>query len=150
MKHARIYALMLSLLLVSCGQSQPSVSTTDTPASNCPGTDFASFLSAFSEQEGVQRAFTTFPLEVRELDMEATPEPAFVTTLMNSPQLSYPLIPPEAARKADSLTLRVEDVSAHQVKVQLFKDSTDYQVFYHFNKTPDSCWSLIRIEDNSM
>lgn len=140
------------LLLTACEQSQSpgQQAATQAQGPTCPATDFAGFLSAFSESEAIQRTFTTFPLEVRVLDMEAKPEPAFVTTMMNSPQLSYPLIPPEAERKAQSLILRVENYSPQQTQVQLFIDSTDYQVFYYFNKTPDACWSLVRVEDNSL
>lgn len=148
MKYAGPFMLALALLLAGCDQSPPPDQQAQGPT--CPGTDFAGFLNAYSESETLQKTLTIFPLEVRELEVQAASEPALVTTMMNSSQLSYPLIPPEAERKAQSLIMRIEDYSAKQVKVQLYKDNADYQVFYYFNRTPDLCWCLVRVEDNSL
>jgi hypothetical protein len=135
--------LVFVLALASCARSPEPEAT-----ARCPAQEFSEFLEAFSESQEVQRAFTKYPLEKQQVDVNATPEPKPFTRRLERQQVEFPLIPNKAERKAQSLDLRVDPLAAGQVRLTLLQSDTDYQVSYFFRK--DACWELERIEDASL
>jgi hypothetical protein len=138
----RLLLVLLSLIVVF-----PALAG-DHPAEdrNCPSRDFADFLGVYSEDVEVQKHFTTFPLSTQELDREGELEP--IERALTADLVIFPVIPPENERRQQALMLSVDEISEQYARVRLFKEDTDYLVFYVFSKA--ECWRLERIEDRSL
>jgi hypothetical protein len=100
----------------------------------CPASDFSRFFEVFAESTALQKAFVVAPLTRQQLDRSAEPDPKPVLRTLRPDQLRFPLIPPKVEPGAQSLKLRIDEVSPRRAKVALFKDYSDYQVMYFFEK----------------
>ncbi|MFY0581023.1 hypothetical protein ACN28S_48330 [Cystobacter fuscus] len=67
---SRLRYLVVSFAIGAC--ANPSALGT---SSECPSQDFSEFIEAFAESTEIQRAFTSYPLEKQQLDLDAKPEP---------------------------------------------------------------------------
>lgn len=143
------HAAIIAVLLTACSGELSSIRhEANESAIACPSENFFEFLTAFADNDALQRAFTRFPLRKMELDLNAEPEPVPVIKTLPRLQVQYPLLPLQAERNVQSLSLRIDEVSAHNAKATLFKEDTDYQVSYFFGK--NGCWRLESIEDWSL
>jgi hypothetical protein len=147
--------LVLSLAIAACEHSQapeptaPSVKqASSSEATACPSQEFTEFLEAFSESKEVQKAFIRYPLVQQQVDAAADPEPKPFVRSLERHQVTFPVLPNKAERKAQSLVLRVDQLASREAKLTLFKSDTDYQVSYFFRR--GACWELERIDDASL
>lgn len=137
------------LLLVSSESSLNQVALAAEPRGiTCPAQNFREFISAYADNEAIQRIFIRTPLKIQKLDLDAEPEPKPVVNYLKYSQLKFPLLPLQAERHAKSLSLRIDNSSGKKAEATLLKQDTDYQVTYVFVK--NDCWVLVAIEDWSM
>ncbi|NMO15242.1 hypothetical protein HPC49_01800 [Pyxidicoccus fallax] len=140
---SRLRYLVVSFAIGACA-SPPALGT----PSECPSQDFSEFIEAFAESTEIQRAFTSYPLEIQQLDLKAEPEPRPFTRSLERHQVEFPVLPGQSERKAKSLELRVNPLASGHAELVLWKRDTDYQVSYFFRK--NACWELERIEDGAL
>lgn len=135
--------LPLAVVLLGTGLIAPIAMAS--PA--CPATDFAQFVSAYSESQSLQRTFVRLPLQTL-LMANADPEPQQQRRKLSAGQLVFPLMPNAASRQAKGLELRVTQPAKGKGVVVLEKPDTDYQVEYRF--VFDQCWVLRERLDYSL
>ncbi|MHC8336568.1 SEL1-like repeat protein [Pseudomonas sp. HLT2-19-2] len=114
---------------------------------SCPSPEFTPFLADYIESPAIQKAFTRVPLKKLTL-VDAEPEPAQLTTLLDITEMVFPLIPNANHRERQGLTLQVMDQSDTSATVKLQKPDTGYQVIYRFSF--DGCWALDEVQDFSI
>lgn len=115
---------------------------------SCPAKDFSAFMTAFSNNKIIQKAFTRNPLKKQHLDPDAEPEPKKVIQYLGPHQIQFPIFPLHEERVKRFLEIRIDSVTTTNARITLFKPNTDYQVSYFFKK--DTCWRLTQIEDWSL
>jgi hypothetical protein len=79
---------------------------------------------------------------------DAEPEPRTVTESKPADTLVYPALLGRAKREAQGLDRLKVTSSAREAVVTLSKEDTDYQIVYRFEF--DSCWRLVRVDDQSL
>ncbi|AXI84422.1 hypothetical protein FUT69_04090 [Xylella taiwanensis] len=114
----------------------------------CPGKDFVSFLEKFSNDENIQRAFTTYPLIQDEYDTTAEPEPKEFRRILQREQIQFPVMPLSQERSKVPLNIEVLKLTSNKAHIRLFKEDTDYQISYFFRKK--GCWKLVKIHNQSL
>ncbi|WP_076728340.1 hypothetical protein [Methylobacterium radiotolerans] len=114
----------------------------------CPARDFPGFLAAFADDVAVQKAFVAVPLRSDTIDPGAEPEPKPVTTMLGADALRFPLMPSLRTPKTDGLKQALSAAGADAMRVKLFKPDTGLQITYTFRRA--ACWTLVRIEDDSL
>jgi hypothetical protein len=114
----------------------------------CPSQDFDKFLNAFTENIEIQMTFTNYPLKTLHLNFAAQPEAKPVRSSLSRSRVVFPIIPDKAKLKSDSLTLRIDELSASRAKISILKVDTDYLVHFYFRK--NNCWKLEHKEDWSL
>jgi hypothetical protein len=152
-KYALLFVLIFAFIVLGYSHLQnPNVDYTQPKSKiinqTCPSQEFSDFLKEFSENQKTQMVFIKYPLKQQSLDLNAEPEPKPVISELQYTEIKFPIIPNEVARKANSLSLRIDEVTTKQAKVTIFRNDSDYQVSYFFNK--NSCWELERVEDWSL
>ncbi|WP_347902726.1 hypothetical protein [Pseudomonas purpurea] len=135
--------LLLAVVLLGAGL----IAQTAMASPACPSTDFATFVSAYSESQALQRTFVRLPLQTL-LTVNAEPEPQQQRRKLSAGQLTFPLMPDAASRQAKGLVLRVTQPVEGKGVVVLEKPDTDYQVEYRF--VFDQCWVLRERLDYSL
>lgn len=113
----------------------------------CPSTDFSAFLSAFSERADVQKAFVQQPLKMV-TTVAGDPEPEMEKRSLSGDQLKFPVIPDQAKREAQGLTLTVKEARDKKAIAILQKPDTDYVFEYRFVR--GQCWRLEEVADYSL
>lgn len=149
MKEVIVCFLCCLLLAKAACAVESNVFQTSKSLPECPAESFSDFLSSFADSATTQLAFTRFPLEKQEIDLDATPEPKPFLRVLREDQVGLPLIPNSKQRKAENLHFKVNQSSNGKIKVTLIKDDTGYQVVYFFNRE-NRCWVLVRVEDWSI
>jgi hypothetical protein len=119
----------------------------DTSNVACPSTDFSAFLSAFSERADVQKAFVQRPLRMA-TTVAGDPEPEMEKRSLSGDQLKFPVIPDQAKREAQGLTLTVKEARDKKAIAILQKPDTDYVFEYRFVR--GQCWRLEEVADYSL
>lgn len=119
----------------------------DTSNVACPSTDFSAFLSAFSERADVQKAFVQQPLRMA-TTVAGDPEPEMEKRSLSGDQLKFPVIPDQAKREAQGLTLTVKEQRGDKAIAILQKPDTDYVFEYRFVR--GQCWQLGEVMDYSL
>ncbi|MDC6407757.1 hypothetical protein LOD50_02395 [Xylella fastidiosa subsp. multiplex] len=109
------------------------------PTVSCPGEDFTTFFKKFSNDVNIQRAFTKYPLRIKELDLSAAPEVKKVVKHLRSDQVHFPVFPLKAERERKSIEMHDEKI--------LYQPGKDYLMAYEFVK--DDCWYLSSIDNRS-
>jgi hypothetical protein len=125
--------------------SPASGAVDESPAATCPGRTFPSFFAEFQNKEAVQRRWTTDPVEGETVGDDGNP----VSRPWRFSQMSWPLIPSAPKVAANGAVTEASALPGGGVKIKLYKPDTDYQMYYFFKKTGD-CWTLYRIEDESL
>jgi hypothetical protein len=159
----RIYtlpSLTLALLLAGCDKA-PSPGAVQTngaataagavashTATQCPATEFDAFLPLFENDVTVQKAYVADPLQSDSVDANAEPEPKPVSRMLVKAEVTFPVMPSQAAQARDGLTTARADTSATEAVLKLTKPDTDYQMSFFFRK--DDCWHLYRVKDDSL
>lgn len=116
----------------------------------CPESDFSSFLQKFANDNATQRAFTHSPLMYISMDIHAEPEPEPVIRALAESEVSFPVMPLDQERKDKSLQLVVIRQDSTRARVKLFKDDSDYLVYYVFRRDKNECWELVEVDDQSL
>ena len=119
----------------------------DTSNVACPSTDFSAFLSAFSERADVQKAFVQQPLRMA-TTVAGDPEPEMEKRSLSGDQLKFSVIPDQAKREAQGLTLTVKEQRGDKAIAILQKPDTDYVFEYRFVR--GQCWRLEEVADYSL
>lgn len=119
----------------------------DTSNVACPSTDFSAFVSAFSERADVQKAFVQQPLKMV-TTVAGDPEPEMEKRSLSGDQLKFPVIPDQATREAQGLTLTVKEARDKKAIAILQKPDTDYVFEYRFVR--GQCWRLEEVADYSL
>ena len=119
----------------------------DTSNVACPSTDFSAFLSAFSERADVQKAFVQQPLKMG-TTVAGDPAPEMGKRSVSGDQLKCPVIPDQATREAQGLTLTVKEARDKKAIAILQKPDTDYVFEYRFVR--GQCWRLEEVADYSL
>lgn len=114
------------------------------PTVSCPGEDFTTFFKKFSNDVNIQRAFTKYPLRIKELDLSAAPEVKKVVKHLRGDQVHFPVFPLKAERESKSIEI-MDDLNSEKV---LYQPGKDYLMAYKF--VNDSCWYLSSIENQSL
>ncbi|WP_348970321.1 hypothetical protein [Pseudomonas atacamensis] len=125
----------------------PLKAEVDTSNVACPSTDFSAFLSAFSERADVQKAFVQQPLRMA-TTVAGDPEPEMEKRSLSGDQLKFPVIPDQAKREAQGLTLTVKEQRGDKAIAILQKPDTDYVFEYRFVR--GQCWQLGEVMDYSL
>lgn len=113
----------------------------------CPSTEFSAFLSAFSERADVQKAFVQQPLKMV-TTVAGDLEPEMEKRSLSGDQLKFPIIPDQAKREAQGLTLTVKEQRGDKAIAILQKPDTDYVFEYRFVR--GQCWQLEEVMDYSL
>ncbi|PIF50198.1 hypothetical protein CLU80_2560 [Pseudomonas sp. 29] len=119
----------------------------DTSNATCPSTDFSAFLSAFSERADVQKAFVQQPLKMA-TTVAGDPEPEMEKRSLSGDQLKFPIMPDQATRDTQGLTLTVKEALDKKAIAILQKPDTDYVFEYRFVR--GQCWRLEEVADYSL
>ncbi|QHC98489.1 hypothetical protein PspR84_28890 [Pseudomonas sp. R84] len=119
----------------------------DTSNVACPSTEFSAFLSAFSERVDVQKAFVQQPLNMA-TTVPGDPEPEMEKRSLSGDQLKFPIIPDQATRDTQGLTLTVKEALDKKAIAILQKPDTDYVFEYRFVR--GQCWRLEEVADYSL
>lgn len=125
----------------------PLKAEVDTSNVACPSTDFSAFLSAFSERADVQKAFVQQSLRMA-TTVAGDPEPEMEKRSLSGDQLKFPIIPDQAKREAQGLTLTVKEARDKKAIAILQKPDTDYVFEYRFVR--GQCWRLEEVADYSL
>ena len=113
----------------------------------CPSPDFSAFLAVFSERADVQKSFVQQPLKMV-TTVAGDPEPEMEKRSLSGEELKFPIIPDQAKREVQGLTLTVkEEQGGHAVAI-LQKPDTDYVFEYRFVR--GQCWRLEEVMDYSL
>lgn len=153
--------LLLALIIFGhlAGCNQPQMDRADTTAASqpqasadsrpvCPSQQFDEFLVAFMGSSEVQKQFTAVPLQYESIDATVEPEPQTITHMLDSSELTFPVMSTEQERSNDALTVSTKKSGANMV-VTMAKPDTDYQISYHFRQV-EGCWQLYRKQDESI
>ncbi|ALR09778.2 hypothetical protein [Xylella fastidiosa] len=119
------------------------------PTVSCPGEDFTTFFKKFSNDVNIQRAFTKYPLRIKELDLSAAPEVKKVVKHLRSDQVHFPVFPLKAERERKSLDI-INGTGRYlneNRKIILIQPNTDYLMLYEFVK--NDCWYLSSTDNRS-
>lgn len=119
----------------------------DTSNVACPSTEFSAFLSAFSERADVQKAFVQQPLKMV-TTVPGDPEPEMEKRSLSGDQLKFPIIPDQATRDTQGLTLTVKEALDKKAIAILQKPDTDYVFEYRFVR--GQCWRLEEVADYAL
>lgn len=119
----------------------------DTSNVACPSTDFSAFLLAFSERADVQKAFVQQPLKMA-TTVAGDPEPEMEKRSLSGDQLKFPIMPDQATRDTQGLTLTVKEARGKKAIAILQKPDTDYVFEYRFVR--GQCWRLEEVADYSL
>lgn len=119
----------------------------DTSNVACPSTDFSAFFSAFSERADVQKAFVQQPLKMA-TTVAGDPEPEMEKRSLSGDQLKFPIMPDQATRDTQGLTLTVKEARDKKAIAILQKPDTDYVFEYRFVR--GQCWRLEEVADYSL
>ncbi|WP_256587186.1 hypothetical protein [Pseudomonas sp. Irchel s3a12] len=119
----------------------------DTSNVTCPSTDFSAFLSAFSERADVQKAFVQQPLKMA-TTVAGDPEPEMEKRSLSGDQLKFPIMPDQATRDTQGLTLTIKEARDKKAIAILQKPDTDYVFEYRFVR--GQCWRLEEVADYSL
>ena len=128
---------LLALTVAGCSAGPPA---------SCP-TDFDAFLARYSEDAAFQREFTA-PVVIQTRLENVEPEPRNVTEHKPADTLVYPAFPGRAKREVLGLKRMKVSAEARRAMVTIWKEDTDYQISYRFEL--DSCWRLVRVDDQSL
>lgn len=128
-------------------RQQPIKTDDDTANATCPSTDFSEFLTAFSERADVQKTFVQQPLKMV-TTVAGDPEPEMEKCSLSGDQLKFPIIPDQAKREAQGLTLTVKEQRGDKAIAILQKPDTDYVFEYRFVR--GQCWQLEEVMDYSL
>ena len=125
-------ALLLSALVLLSAQAFADQQGEETyepiqPVVQCPSASFGAFLGVFIKNVNVQKTFTHIQTA--------------------NGQVTFPVMPNAAQRKADGTVLKITRLTAKEAQVTLSKPETDFKVVYFFQRK--GCWQLVRIEDLS-
>ena len=119
----------------------------DTANFACPSTDFSAFLTAFSERVDVQKSFVQQPLKMV-TTVAGDPEPEMEKRSLSGEELKFPIIPDQAKREVQGLTLTVKEERGDRAVAILQKPDTDYVFEYRFVR--GQCWRLEEVMDYSL
>lgn len=149
---ALLATLLLSLLLPASLHAAPATGASAAPpaqrAGACPGSDdFEQFLEQFSRQIRLQEAATADPLTSRQVTLDAQPEPVLETRQVPLADVTWPVIPDLAQARRNGRLVRVAGQGLERV-VSVASPDTSNQQHYHFRQQP--CWTLVRVEDDSL
>jgi len=128
-------------------RQNPLKAEVDTSKVACPSTEFSAFLSAFSERADVQKAFVQQPLKMA-TTVAGDPEPEMQKRNLSGDQLKFPIIPDQAKRDAQGLTLTVKEERGDKATALLQKPDIDYVFEYRFVR--GQCWRLEEVADYSL
>lgn len=113
----------------------------------CPSNDFSAFAVAFTEDVRIQKAFTRYPL-AKTWYVDSSPEPIAQAGLFKQHELEFPIIDGRDARARAGLSLKVKFHSNGIASLKLWKEDTDYQLIYTFEKK--DCWFLTKLDNMSL
>jgi hypothetical protein len=113
----------------------------------CPSKDFSAFAIAFAEDVQIQKAFTRYLL-ARTWYVDSSPEPIAQAGLFKQDELEFPIIDGRDARARAHLTLKARVHSNSVASLKLWKEDTDYQLVYTFEKK--GCWFLTKLDNMSI
>lgn len=130
------------------GAAPPASPAVSVAPSRCPDADFDAFLERFAASADAQRAATADPLTMTRLDPDAQPEPAPVVTRVPRARVEFPVLADAATREAEGSQLRVESPAADAREVIVGLPDSDAQVRFGFELR--DCWTLVRVDDESM
>lgn len=128
-------------------RQQPMKTDGDAANATCPSTEFSAFLTAFSERTDVQKTFVQQPLKMV-TTVAGDPEPEMEKRSLSGDQLKFPIIPDQAKREAQGLTLTVKEERGDKAIAILQKPDTDYVFEYRFVR--GQCWQLEEVMDYSL
>ncbi|WP_322845267.1 hypothetical protein [Pseudomonas sp. B33.4] len=128
-------------------RQKPIKTNDDSADTACPSTNFAAFLTAFSERADVQKSFVQQPLKMV-TTVAGDPEPEMEKRSLSGDQLKFPIIPNQAKREAEGLTLTVKEERGDKAIAILQKPDTDYVFKYRFVR--GQCWQLEEVMDYSL
>ena len=132
----RLIPLLAVLALAGCATA---------PAADCPA-DFAVFLARFSDDVGFQREFTA-PTVVTSAPASGGHSETVIARKAKA-DLTYPLLPPAAERRAKGLQERTQ-LQGNRATFRIdLPESDAWSVEYGFERR--GCWSLVRIDDQSL
>lgn len=148
--------LPIPLLLGLIGTSTPlwakqefrQSSRPEMVVANCPSVSFFEFIYAFADDLGIQRQHTQLHTPVatgmhsfamQKMDYSAKNQSALMPT---------PVIPLGPQRKAQGMSLRIDDVTDNQAVVVMTSTYTSERVVYQFQK--EGCWNLVSINKGSL
>lgn len=116
---------------------------------NCPSVSFFEFIYAFADDPIVQRQHTDLHSPVLGGVLTSSGMQKVAYSAKNKPNAIWPPVMPLAPeRKAQGLSLRIDDLADNQAIVIMNSLQTNHRVVYQFQK--ESCWSLVRIDDTSL
>ncbi|ALR07574.1 hypothetical protein XFHB_12770 [Xylella fastidiosa] len=113
------------------------------PTVSCPGENFKAFSKKFSNDVNIQRAFTKYPLRIKELDLSAAPEVKKVVKHLRSDQVHFPVFPLQEERQRKSIEMNDDP----NLTMMLYQSGKDDVMVYAFVK--DDCWYLSSIDNRS-
>ena len=150
---ALLAAPLLALLLPASLHAAPASGTGAAPSAQqtgirrCPSDNFEQFLEQFSRQIRVQEAATADPLASSQVNTDAQPEPVVETRQIPLADVTWPVIPDLAQARRNGRLVRVAGQGLERV-VSVASPDTSNQQHYHFRQQP--CWTLVRVEDDSL
>ncbi|MDO5658812.1 MAG: hypothetical protein Q4G36_10900 [Paracoccus sp. (in: a-proteobacteria)] len=115
---------------------------------SCPHSDFQSFINAFAQDEALQRQFTAPQIESEYLDMAAEPQPAMVTETISRDALRFPLMQHSYAALQSGAQGLMSWPAADGAQTFTVR-GPDSGNLIHFDFSPQPCWTLIAIRDES-
>lgn len=111
----------------------------------CPSLEIDQFVSAFAENQMVQRRYSAEIVDIAFVDGNAEPEPRETVKPMAREQLYFPVMPNRAQQAAHGLRYRLVSSGGERAVVALEVPDTDAQLIYTFRR--DDCWTLIKVVD---
>lgn len=116
--------------------------------SECLTGDFSAFLARFSHEITVQEGATADPLIVDLLDPTAEPEPQLRGDEIALSDVTWPVMPDIATLEGQGLVMEISDVNTNAKAVLIRGMENGVRTTWFF--TPEPCWTLVRVLDESM
>lgn len=144
-----LVALFAAGLTACTAEKQPTGNATPyaTATEPCPDPDFEDFLQRYSSDISVQEVSTADPLTLSAIDPDAQPEPATHSRHVPLEQVQWPVIPDLAIARRNGRDVLIHGQNGQRTVTLRTPDGGDQQQ-YHFYQQP--CWTLVRIEDQSV
>lgn len=141
---------MICSRLISIALAASAAHGSADAAAGCPP-NFAKFVARFSTDIAFQKRHTASEIVESHVSQPTEPTADFKTVEQKtrSSQLKFPLMPTPQERQKFGLVIDIEHAAAKRpVAIVRTPDAGSYQVRFTFRK--DSCWSLIRRDDEAI